>query len=559
MKLLCLFLFLFNVTNLFARTQCLVLPNTDILPGMIASADTMACFATKDQYKCDELEKELEGEEKNRIIKCDARSLNEQKMGNTSFSNCIWNGIVISGESLLDLASLPGKIAGGIANSFKETQACNKSVDKKREILNAFNLTIEDERFKLSENFVGKWLEDAPCSEIEKLLSSRYQNYQNTMYRERINMINAGKGANLKPLKKDTSGGSNLISMLKAALNEAGTRYQCYSPKVKAEMICAGVTTLITDVALGGGVLLAAKRINAVVKSKKALDRAQSAMARGEKVDLKDSALLMDKDRIKAAETLLKRSIDQDEADAILTAHNVGKKRGFGNYTQQDIADKARELKKVKTIDMKERRDLMENGITGTMSVSQKLVYGEAHRLKAQRFLSDAYSVGDRAKIKTGTDEVRKYYYELSQLGTKDIKKIYTPDRHGLLEIKTANEFGLNAKESAQLVDKMIAANDLNPLQAHRSVIGYLSESIKEMTERHAAKYGNTLPFNIYRAKELRAELLERYYTLKYPDKYNELDWDKMNPREQNILSDIRVELLEARKQAEKNKFPVLR
>ena len=94
---------------------------------------------------------------------------------------------------------MPGKIAESIAKGFKETQACNQSIEKKREILNAFNLTIQDERFKLQPHFVGKWLEDAPCSEIEKLLSARYQNYSQTLYRERINNINAGR--KVEPLK----------------------------------------------------------------------------------------------------------------------------------------------------------------------------------------------------------------------------------------------------------------------------------------------------------------------------------------------------------------------
>ena len=47
------------------------------------------------------------------------------------------------------------------------------------------------------------------------------------------------------------------------------------------------------------------------------------------------------------------------------------------------------------------------------------------------------------------------------------------------------------------------------------------------------------MQYKLYRAKELRAELLETYYTNKYPDKYRELDFDKMNPKEQEICRQL--------------------
>ncbi len=366
---------MFLSTNLFARTQCPVLPNTEILPHMVAASDTLSCLATKEQYNCEELEKELEGDEKNRIIKCDKKSLDEQSLGNTSFKSCIWNGIVMSGESLLDIAKLPGNIAGAIAKGFKETQLCNNSIEKKREILNAFNLTIEDERFKLTENFVGKWLEDAPCSEIEKLLSARYQNYQNTIYRDRINMINSGKGKDLKPLKQDKSSGPGLVEMLKSALAQAGTRYQCYSPKVKAEMICAGITTLLVDTVAGGGILMAAKKMTAIVKSKRALSRMEEAIKDGKEIMLSDASKLLAGDRLKAARELLglKRPLMDSEKRAILESHEVGIKegRGFFTYTQQDISQKVKLLKEA-GFTRDQIRILMEAGVTGTVASPQR-------------------------------------------------------------------------------------------------------------------------------------------------------------------------------------------
>lgn len=368
MKILfALLVMILTVPDIFARVTCtpsgiqMQMSNVEV---MSKSSDVLACMATKEAYQCDKMEADLEMNERYKIIKCDEKSIEANRLGNTSLADCVWNGLKISGEQLLDLATLPGKIAEGIAKGFNETQLCNKSIDKKREILNAFNLTIEDERFKLSEQFVGKWLEDAPCSEIEKLLFNRYQNYQRTMMKDREIAILTGKKP--APLKSSEKSGPNLVELFKQAMKEAEATYQCYTPKVKAEMVCAGVTTLLADVAAGGGVVAAAKKISAVVKSKKALGRIERAVAAGEKADLNDAALLLKKDRLKGAQAVLKRELSEAEKKAILEAHEVGIKegRGFYTYTQEDLLKKARTLREA-GLDSEQTRALMENGITG--------------------------------------------------------------------------------------------------------------------------------------------------------------------------------------------------
>ncbi|QDK42959.1 hypothetical protein DOM21_16170 [Bacteriovorax stolpii] len=361
--ILALTIMMLSITNVFARSKCPATPPTTGIEEVSKSADGMACVATREQYNCAKLENDLEANEKYKVIKCDSKSLESNKLSNVSLTDCVWNGLKISGDQLVDLAKLPGKIAESIAKGFKDTQLCNQSIDKKREILNAFNLTIEDSRFKLSEQFVGKWLEDAPCSEIEKLLSARYQNYQDTLMRERQAAILTGK----KPRElKTEKQGPGLMEMLSAAMKEAGAVYQCYTPKVKAEMICAGVTSLLADVALGGGVVMAAKKISMVVKSKRALGNIERAVAAGDKADLTDAARLLGKDRLKGAQAVLKRELSEAEKKAVLEAHEVGIKegRGFYSYTQEDISKKARLLREA-GFSPSETRELMENGITG--------------------------------------------------------------------------------------------------------------------------------------------------------------------------------------------------
>nr|BDT27138.1 hypothetical protein BHI3_06040 [Bacteriovorax sp. HI3] len=361
--ILALTIMMFSITNVFARSSCPAVPPQTGVENFAKDAAGMACAATREEYQCAKLEDELEANEKYKVIKCDSKSLEANKLSNVSLSDCVWNGLKISGEQLVDLGKLPGKIAESIAKGFSETQMCNQSIEKKREILNAFNLTIEDSRFKLTEQFLGRWLEEAPCSEIEKLVFNRYQNYQNTMMRERQAAILTGKKPTAIKAEKQ---GPGLMELLKSAMKEAGAVYQCYTPKVKAEMICAGVTSLLADAALGGGVLMAAKKISMVVKSKKALGNIERAVASGNKADLKDSAALLTKDRLKGAQAVLKRELTEAEKKAVMEAHEVGIKegRGFYSYTQEDISKKARILREA-GLSPAETRELMENGITG--------------------------------------------------------------------------------------------------------------------------------------------------------------------------------------------------
>lgn len=361
---------LLSITNSFAQLMCTVeFPKIITLDSLTRSAEVMNCFATRDRFQCADVEEGLEDSEKNKVIRCDQKSIDNNKMTNMSLSDCVWNGMKISGEQLADLATLPGKLAGVIAQGFKDTQVCNQSVDKKREILNAFNLTIEDERFKLSEQFLGNWLADANCSEIEKLVSARYQNYQTTILRERKVAIDTGRKPTGFVGAAEEKKSPGLYVLLQTAMAEVKAKYECYTPKVKAEMVCAGVTTLLVDTAMGGGVVMAAKKIGAVVKSKKALTGVSRAVASGEEIDLANSARLLAGDRKKAAVAVLERDLTKVQEDAILAAHEIGLKegRGYYTYTPDDLLKKNRILKEA-GFSQAEREKLMRSGITGQFS-----------------------------------------------------------------------------------------------------------------------------------------------------------------------------------------------
>ena len=124
--------------SLFAQQQpCPISTLPGMAGGVFNTAEELNCMATRAHYQCEQLEKELQSSEVSKVIQCNKKSLAANTASNMNLPECVWNGIKMSGESLSDLSKIPGKLAESIAKGFKDTQACNQSVDKKREILNA--------------------------------------------------------------------------------------------------------------------------------------------------------------------------------------------------------------------------------------------------------------------------------------------------------------------------------------------------------------------------------------------------------------------------------------
>jgi hypothetical protein len=361
----------FTISASFAQ-QCANKSGNGTTPLITLAQNSLSsiCLLQKEQYKCSELENDLDGEEKKKIIQCDAKSIGVNKLTNMSFTDCIFNGVKISGDNLLDLAKLPGKIAEGVVQGFHDTQLCNSSLEKKRELLSAYNLSISDTRFKLSEQFLGHWLEDASCSEIDKLLFARFQNYQDVKMRERKVAIDTGK--KVSALDSNQVHGPDIMKLLKSAMDGAEVRYECYTPRVKAEMICAGITSLIVDTAMGMGVKSAISKISMIVKSKKALGAISRAIAAEERIDLRDTAKLLSAERKKAAAVLVEKELTEAQQKAVIEAHEIGLKegRGYFDYTPDDLRKKAKILKEA-GFNNEERALLMRSGITGQISLEE--------------------------------------------------------------------------------------------------------------------------------------------------------------------------------------------
>lgn len=409
----------------------------------------VACMLNRENYKCDDFEKKLIEENKNDFLaeieeekdpsekkKLEEEMLKEERAIKNRFNrcggaetapkkdeetNCIVNGVNIAFKSI-------SEIPGQISKFFKDTEKCHRDQDQKRQMIELFNVSVEDKRYKMDYNNIKDWT----CGQIEKQLSSRYQAYQKNIYDERIRNINAGK--KVDPLKTNNADDlPNLRNILGSITESAEIRYQCYTRSYKARIICETLVSLPAEAVMTLGVGFVAKTtistVSKSLKSSRALKRATLATQKGEKISLFDAAKLSDRDRLKAAESLLNSKLTPEQQKAILEAHYIGAKegRGFFSYTSDDILKKARVLKEA-GFDKDQVRKLMENGITGLspddeflkpMFTTLQKVMGVPQLNNAQKeALLYAYAGGLSvekksemlAKAGLSTDQIKKYF-----------------------------------------------------------------------------------------------------------------------------------------------------
>jgi hypothetical protein len=428
MKFVTLFMTLLflQITNVFAQ-DCRqsvfdILPNIEMLSGI---SDLGACQSTAESYQCDKVRDELAENEKDRVIKCDRESLKKNSLVNVSLGSCVWNGVKMSYEQLLDIKNLGASIAKEIATSFD----CSQSVEKKRELLNAYNTTVQEKRFQLTEQFTGEWLNNASCGEIRQRIFDRYNSMSQVLDRERrAAQITSKK---VKTIEGDNKSGivdfsKTVKSILSSALNEAGTKYQCYTPKFKGEMLCTVVTSLLTDTLASGGVLVAVKRVVSLVKSTKALTTIERAVVSGKKINLEDSSKLLPHDRKKAASSILGRELTEAQEKAIMEAHEIGakEKRGYFSYTSDDLRKKNKILKEAGITDQAEREALMRSGITGNFTSAEaktSLMATMKKSLKDQRYSDEAA----QKIIDTQMAKINELLDKYSQATAPELKATY--------------------------------------------------------------------------------------------------------------------------------------
>ncbi|MBP9680303.1 MAG: hypothetical protein KBD76_02770 [Bacteriovorax sp.] len=200
----------------------------------------------------------------------------------------------------------------------------------------------------------------------------------------------------------------------------------------------------------------------------------QKAVSEGNTIlaqEIKDRMLnrastLSDAERIKLIETLANKgeAFSKEQARLILDAHEVGRSegRGFGTYTPEEIAKKARLLSQAGIEDPKTRRLLMESGLTGS---SPKDFYRDAisaHFSKA---------MGKRALTPEQTNALldihgttNKPFEAVIEVDGRKKTVVLTPKQHLM-------KSGFSEQEADQALSIMKAEDDRKKLLSVRSEV----------------------------------------------------------------------------------------
>lgn len=227
--------------------------------------DKVNCLAKVEAYQCQQLENQLSSNDKNKIIKCNETSFRQNNISDLNLGDCVIDGIKISANSLLDLGTMPKKIMVFAINSLQDGEKCYQDTAKKIKMARLFNLGISNPRFLLDENYINISVPKMTCGEIQRNLEARMRVYADQVKREMHgNLINSLYYNTPIELTQNNYGFINKFDQI---LKDYKIKYECYTPKAKAEMLCAGLTSFVLDAAVGASLLKAGQAIKKIAFS----------------------------------------------------------------------------------------------------------------------------------------------------------------------------------------------------------------------------------------------------------------------------------------------------
>jgi hypothetical protein len=191
--------------------------------------------------------------------------LKQNNILNIELGDCVIEGLKISANNLLDLPNLPKKIMLYAINSLQDGEKCYQDIEKKTKMARLFNIAITNPRFLLDEKFINLTIPKMSCGEIQRTFEARMRSYSDAVHREKHGqLINSQLYKIPDELYKNNYG---FVNKLENLLNDFQIKYECYTPKVKAEMVCAGLTSFILDATAGTGFLKAGHMLKMIAYS----------------------------------------------------------------------------------------------------------------------------------------------------------------------------------------------------------------------------------------------------------------------------------------------------
>jgi hypothetical protein len=233
-------------------TNQILLNKLDRLDGPFKSYE---CNLQSSINKCETLKESLPIEDQDKIIQCDLNSVITSQLSDLDLNECVIGTLKLKIKNLVSLTELPGKLIEIAAKNADDANECNNSDERKIELITLFNLGVSQKRYHFPKAFIENNLLNLTCLEIRKLIDNRrhlYFNEENKkVFQYKINSQNY-------QLPKDVIGNDdpNMYSnMLSNFIKENKSKYECYSPKAKAEIICSVVTSFVADALVGYGAM----------------------------------------------------------------------------------------------------------------------------------------------------------------------------------------------------------------------------------------------------------------------------------------------------------------
>lgn len=268
----------------------------------------------------------------------------------------------LSGTGLKTIGETIGALAAYATSTSKN---CNSDIEQKLDMIDKFNESLPPgESFKTPPE---QSLNRMSCSD----LLNQFRTKAEVVTQRMIAKSQADVSKEINPARKAQV---SFKEQAEKVLNQLKVRRECYNTEALAELYCEAGTIAVLTVAGGYGAYRSYRlaKLADLARSVQveAAVAAQIRSAGGATEGLMATAnSLSNADRIGVAETLLGRKLSSAEKKALIAAHNVGKERegaGFFEYTEQELREKARTLRRGGFTDPRERDILMRNGIAGS-------------------------------------------------------------------------------------------------------------------------------------------------------------------------------------------------
>ena len=472
----------------------------------------------------------------------------------------------------------------------EKMKECNKSLDKKKALIAAFNLDVP-KALKV-ENITVDELNKLTCLKLKAVLYDRNSDAYISARRKSLNpkerskltrdekdVLNYVERPNYSDEARSSQG---LWAMVKKAREAYNIKIECYPPAAALRLNCEIAGFIVGTIAFPATASLRAAKlaklsglkVEEFVRKVNAAERAGRGITEkivnvaDKEVILKIAGAMSREERISSFEHLLGggRKLSKPESDQLMKMHNVGTdaNRGFFELTKTDLEKKLTLAREINAETGKpfftgaESKVLMRNGITGIMGK-------EGLRVSGEQKLADGFLTGKMEDIETGYKSTNQYYSEYLKLPDKEFRNsvgALGPEANAnsvQFYVKAATG-GMDPADATKLASRLseVAGGDRSERLLELS--NALENEAKRLAEYSKAKgFSPNLEFREYLIKENKLKLQDEAYTKRYGDKYNELDYEKFesaDPKGFAEFQNLRSELSEARKASQKKRWP---